>query len=115
MVFKVLSLASSRAQWEQEGNRWMQPHSVSLCCRNVFCAVKKKRNIYTSKDNKLLLKRNRLILLESTLKTRDQERYIAINTLCLKVKRRTLLYVLSVCLRLAFSFIQTKNMGDDMN
>lgn len=79
---------------------------LSVLSKSILCS-KKKRNIYTSKDNKLLLKRNRLILLESTLKTRDQERYIAINILCLKDKRCTLLYVLSVRLRLAFSLIQT--------
>lgn len=48
---------------------------LSVLSKRILCSKKKKkkeRNIYTSKDNKLLLKRTRLILLESTLKTRPR-------------------------------------------
>lgn len=95
----MLSLASSRAQQEQEGNQWMQPHSVSLSCLNVFCAVKNidKQDV----SNRL----KHLILLNITLKTKDQEYYIRVNMP--KDNYCTHFYVLSVCLGLSFSLIQT--------
>lgn len=75
----------------------MQPHSVSLCRLNVFCAVK---NI-NEQDTKLLLNRNRLkhlILLKVTLKTRDHERYITINIVYMKGNYCTHMCYLSVLL-----------------
>lgn len=79
----------------------MQPHSVSLICLNVFCAVKK----YKQDMNHRM---NHVILLNVTLNTRDQvlQYYIRINIL--KDKYWTNFYVLSVCICLPPLLIQTE-------
>lgn len=87
----MLSLASSRAQWEQKGNQWMQPHSVSLS------------ETYSVHDMNHRLKH--VLLHDVTLMTRDQDHYIGINVL--KDNYCTHWYVLPVCLCLSFSLIQT--------
>lgn len=66
ITFRCSLLPAVGHNGNKKENGWMQPHSVSLCRLNVFCAVKKKK-ISTSN----LSNGNRLILLKVTFKTRD--------------------------------------------
>ena len=67
----MLSLASSRAPLEQEGNRWMQPHSVFVLSKYFLCSKK----IWTC----MTLNSDGNTWCSSSSHLRDQERYITMN------------------------------------